>query len=284
MTDKCWFVLRHTYHAPPDVPEGGIGKPKGPVCIGHVTTSTKWLDIINPENGPVEYPPSMPVWAGEAYNLEWKLTDDSSIDVSARVHSPIAAAAGVDVGLNASIAFKDSVNRGWEFEKLETSSVNITQSYVDDTMDSAEVKHYVARHKMWLVGNPALFIITGIMVGRKAKLSGSDQKERGINTEATAEVPEVAGTSGKFDISGKKEFSSSQRVDDFVFAIRVAKVTKGVLDKDWSWATLSEGATFAAGDSPEERIKSIKTQLEANGHGHAQTIGLEGNAEEVFIL
>ncbi|KAI9687321.1 MAG: hypothetical protein M1822_002364 [Bathelium mastoideum] len=283
MTDKCWFVLRHTHHPPPIIPEDGVGKPKGPLCIGHVIPSPKWLDIINPE-GPSEYRPSMPLYAGAAYDLKWTMTEGEGIDVSAKVDAPIAAVAGVDIGLKAGIAFKESANRFWEFERLETSYVNITQSYVDDTMDAKEVQRYVSRHKKWLVLNHSLFIITGIMVARKAKVKGSDNAQGGVSAEEKMEVPELVGASGKFDVSGEKKISFSQQVNDFVFAVQVAKVTKGILNKDWSWATLSEGATFAAGDNIEERIKSIKTQLGKNGLGHTQTIGLEDGAKEVFVL
>jgi len=180
MTDKCWFVLRHTHHATPLIPASGYGKATGPVCIGHVITSTKSLDIVNPA-GPEEYPSSIRIQAGVAYDLDWKLTEGGTFDLSSKVAAPIAAAAGADVGFNAGVAFKHSVNRCWEFERLETSYVNMTQSYLDDTMDSPEVESYVKRNKQYGVVNPSLFVITGIMIGRKAKLSETETKERGGN-------------------------------------------------------------------------------------------------------
>ncbi|TGJ86466.1 hypothetical protein E0Z10_g2277, partial [Xylaria hypoxylon] len=283
MTDKCWFVLRHTYHKPPTIPNHGIGQSTGPLCIGHVITSTQFLDIINPETGPVAYPPSMPVATGRVYSFKWRSTNDGHVDVSTNVDAPIAAIVGANLGLNAGIAFKSAVDRCWEFETLETFFVNITQSYVDDTMETKEVENYVDSHKEFLVKNPSLYIVTGIMLGRKAKLSESDMKEQAVNIEAATGVSHIASLGGKFDVSRRKEFSSSHEVDDFIFAIRVAKVKKGLLDRAWSWVTLSDGATFGV-DESFEKVNSIKAQLEANGHGYEQAIGLEGNAEEVFIF
>ncbi|KAJ8133553.1 hypothetical protein O1611_g69 [Lasiodiplodia mahajangana] len=285
MTDKCWFVLRHAYHPPPAVSNNhGISMSKGLLSIGHVITSIRVLDVINPETGPLPYPPSMPIAIGRAYNFEWRLTEQGNTEVSTHVDAPIAAVACADLGLNAGIAFKTAVHRFWEFERLETFSVNITQSYVDDTMETAEVESYMDKHKHWLIKNPSLYIITGIMVGRKAKLSVDDKTGRGVNAGALVGVSGIAGIGGGFDVSSEKGSLSSQEVDDFVFAIRVAKVTKGFLDRSWSWATLSEGATFGAGDSSKQKIESIKSQLEAIGYRDNRIIGMEDHADEVFVL
>ncbi|KAI1746743.1 hypothetical protein F4782DRAFT_523542 [Xylaria castorea] len=156
MTDRCWFVLRHSHHNPPIIPNHGIGKSNGPLSIGHVVTSTKLLDIINPETGPMDYPPSMPVVTGRVYKFEWRSTDEGHIDVSTKVDAPVAAAFGVNIGLGAGVAFKKAVNRCWEFDRLETFTINVTQSYVDDTMKTTEIESYVDRHKTWLVKNPSL--------------------------------------------------------------------------------------------------------------------------------
>ncbi|KAJ3562790.1 hypothetical protein NPX13_g8433 [Xylaria arbuscula] len=284
MTDKCWFVLRHAYQAPPTIPSHGIGQSRGPLSIGHVITSTRSLDVINAESGPVAYPPSMPVVRCRVYNFEWKFTDEGNLNVSTNVDAPVAALAGIDMGLSAGVAFKTAVNRCFMFERLETFYVNITQSYVDDTMETAEVESYVYKHKEWLVRKPSLYIITGIMVGRKGKISGSDNAERGVNAETSVGVSGIAGLSAGVDVSGSKGSSSSQEADDFIFAIRVAKVTKGVLDKSWSWGTLSEGATFGTRESPEESVELFKAQLEQSGQEYSQVIGLEDHADQFFVL
>ncbi|KAJ2996984.1 hypothetical protein NUW58_g795 [Xylaria curta] len=226
----------------------------------------------------------MPVVAGRVYDFEWKTTDEGRINISTGVEAPIAAVLGVDIGMSAGVAFQKAVNRCWKFEKLETFTANITQSYVDDSVETAEVESYIQRHKEWLVKNPSLYIITGIMVGRTAKLSESSTQGRGVNAGAGANASEIAGATGEFDVSRSKTFSSSQRLDDFVFAIRVAKITKGLLDKTWSWATLSDGATFGAGDNSKETIELIKANLEASAHVYEQVVGLGGTAGDIFIL
>ena len=245
----------------------------------------KSLDIVNPA-GPEEYPSSMRIQAGVAYDLDWKPTEGGAFDLSSKVAAPIAAAAGVDVGFNAGVAFKHSVSRCWEFERLETSYVNMTQSYLDDTMDSPEVESYVKRHKQYGVVNPSLFVITGIMTGRKATLSETETKERSGIVETTVGAGEIAEVGGGVGASRNMENSISQRVDDLVFAIRVAKVTKGFFERDWCWETLSGGATFAAGkeEAKAERIKSVKAQLEAHGYTSTEIIGLEEGGEDVFVL
>ncbi|KAI0860595.1 hypothetical protein F4860DRAFT_478939 [Xylaria cubensis] len=284
MTDRCWFVLRHNYHNPPVMPNHGIGKSKGSLSIGHVITSTRLLDIINPETGPVDYPPSMPVLTGKVYNFEWKSTDEGHIDVSTKLDTPIGAIFGVNISLGAGVAFQKAVNRFWEFDKLEAFTVNITQSYVDDTMETTEIESYVDKHKTWLFKNPSLYIITGIMVGRKAKLLEVERKAHGVNAEVVAGASSIAAAGGSFDISSSKESSSSGQVDDFIFAVRVAKITKGLLDKTWCWATMSEGATFSADDRSDEVMASIKTQLDASEHVYEEVICLANNTKEVFIL
>jgi len=53
--------------------------------------------------------------------------------------------------------------------------------------------------------------------------------------------------------------SSAQKVTDFVWAIRLAKISKGLLDREWFHETFSKGATFGLGGEMELGEKIRKT-------------------------
>lgn len=68
---------------------------------------------------------------------------------------------------------------------------------------------------------------------------------------------------------------STQKQSDFVWAIRLTKIWKGAMDKEWEIRTVSQGATFSLENkrSWKDEIQSALSQ-ELSNLGEFQTLEL----------
>jgi hypothetical protein len=87
------------------------------------------------------------------------------------------------------------------------------------------------------------------------------------------------------DVSVSSETGSSstgQKATDFVWALRLAKISKGFIDKEWSHQTFSKGATFGLDDEAGRGNQIVQT-LEAEGLKGLEEVNIKPD-DEVFIL
>lgn len=74
--------------------------------------------------------------------------------------------------------------------------------------------------------------------------------------------------------------SESEELTDFVWALRLARINKGVLDSSWSQQTYSKGATFEA-RAPKIDIPDL---LAEDGLSHVEVIGGEDSSAAAFVF
>ncbi|KAF9879129.1 hypothetical protein CkaCkLH20_03362 [Colletotrichum karsti] len=250
MTSKCWFVLSQTHYPPPIIPEHGLGSSSGPICLGHLIPDLRHLDNVINRNGPLETPPSMPIHPTKAWELKWQRETSSGVDLSATAGVPIAAAAGLTMKLDAGIAFQTTVSNYWEFESLDTFIIQPTNSYVEDSLEPTEVGDYL-KGRGWTKSS-TMFMITGIIVARGASFSASKSRSHDVHGGPGAEFPLIAEAGGQVVVSqGNNISSAAPKITDFVWAVRLAKISKGFIDRKWSFETFSSGATFGLNDKAD---------------------------------
>ncbi|KAH6886997.1 hypothetical protein B0T10DRAFT_539197 [Thelonectria olida] len=282
MTSKCWFVLRQTHYPPPVFPENGIGVAKGVICLGHVIPDLKQLDNIINTEGPNEFPPDMPVYPSTAWDLTWEATRGSGTGIDASVGAPIAAALGLELTLDAGVAFERSVQHSDQFEKLETFIIQPTDEYIEDTIEGTRVAKHVEKHTTLGIAK-SIFMITGIIIARGAKTSRIESQKQGIHSGPGVGVSGVSEL--KADVNFNYETGTStttQKRSDFVWAIRLAKISKGVLDRQWSHATLSKGASFGVNEE-EDQGDSLVKALENEGLEGIEKVTV-GKDTDVFLI
>lgn len=73
---------------------------------------------------------------------------------------------------------------------------------------------------------------------------------------------------------------SGEHPGDFIWAIRLAKIHKGLLMKDWSVDPYTKRATFAGGDDSELNVESVLRDEGLEGF----TIVEDDKLDEVVIL
>jgi hypothetical protein len=176
MASKCWFVLKQTHYPPPVIPKNGTGSVSGngSICLGHLIPDLKHLDNVINRHGPLDIPPDMPIYPTKAWDLTWEINNSAGVDVSANVGVPIAATAGLTLTLDARVAFKRTIKNSWEFASLDTFI-----EYVEDSVEDDEVAAYL--EKLGPFKSSKVFMITGIIVARGAKMKTSDVRKRDLH-------------------------------------------------------------------------------------------------------
>lgn len=280
MDRKCWFVLPYTHYPPPILAANGTGHSKGPICCGHVIPDLEHLDSVINRQGPEEIPPDMPLYHTQSRNLAWKQTSDIGTNNSFQFDTPGAAAIGLTAKASAGIAFNKSVSSYAKFGILDTFVMQVTHSYIEDTLCTEEVAKHI--HTVKRLGSWSVFMITGVIVARGAELSKSKERNIGLTfgigrfvnlpspviekedtqvpilyIESPSEftvrwltissgIDGVAGADANSEIStGNGTSMAGESVTDFVWAVRLAKISKGLLDRDWCFETFSKGATYS---------------------------------------
>lgn len=104
-----------------------------------------------------------------------------------------------------------------------------------------------------------------------------------LTSISSSGIPSIA-TAG-FELSGCSEVeitSTAQKNTDFVWAVRLAKISKGLIDRRWSHETLSKGATFGLGGD-RESAQDIIDALQDEGLESATEANFEV-ADDVFVV
>ncbi|RDA89194.1 hypothetical protein CP532_0509 [Ophiocordyceps camponoti-leonardi (nom. inval.)] len=249
--EKVWFKLRQT-HYPPG-PEEKILAGEGddsttPICLGHIIPDLKHIDF--PLNGGevVAFPARMAVFKSESIHFKWHDGSRSGLSLVFGAGGSIAAALGlVSVKASVRFAFQRSVDEYEEFDRLDTYFVQPNRRYVEQCLQTALVGGYIEDKKDW-----SFFIITGIKVARAGKRSTRAASGTDTGGGPQANVPAVATTeaTGDFKTETSRETEESN-MSDFIWAVRLAKVHKGVLMTDWSLDPFTHRATFGVGDEDE---------------------------------
>lgn len=182
MTDKCWFVLRHQHYPPPRLPANGVGFAEGPICPGHLIPDLKKLDNVINRKGLEDFPPDMPIYKRTTQGFRRSAEADGELTVSAGANVPVAAAIGVDINLNIEKTFQRSVSNAWKFAALDSFIVQVTPSYVEDSMDAPEVVEYMKKHEVLGISR-SIFMVTGLMVARGGSSSSLEQGTTGGGAE-----------------------------------------------------------------------------------------------------
>ncbi|EPS41847.1 hypothetical protein H072_4230 [Dactylellina haptotyla CBS 200.50] len=269
LADKCWFPIGQTTYGPPDTKAR-----TGLIQLGHLIPDLKSIDqVINAEAGPLPFRRGMVVAESTLKELDFSHTAgrDASIEVNAVV--PIAAAAGVvSAGGKLGGAFKKSIQRKWQFERVDTHIFNPKIDYVRETLKLPEVVDYLKQattFKIW-----TLFMISGIAIARNGKYSGSESSTQSIHGGPNVSVAGIvdAGLDHSFKTDGATA-SSYKGSSDYIWAVRLTKLHRGVFSELINIQTYNIGALYS------NETDSLEIVLEDDGFGKRPVFQV-GNSED----
>lgn len=99
-----------------------------------------------------------------------------------------------------------------------------------------------------------------------------------------SELPAIVELGFGVNMKKEEEFSTNaHKTSDFVWAVRLAKISKGLIDRQWSVETFSSGATFGINDGAEKG-QVIIDAMKAEGF---ESIEIEADIktdDEVFVI
>ncbi|KAH6714002.1 hypothetical protein BKA61DRAFT_607020 [Leptodontidium sp. MPI-SDFR-AT-0119] len=267
--DKCWFVLRQTHYPPPLTPTAGTqARAAGAICLGHLIPDLKHLDqVINSSLGPEPYTATMRVYETSKWGLKWTIDSSSSTSASVKASVPTGVLP-VDVNTCVGAAFKESVTNYWEFDRLDTAIVQPRRAYIDDSLEAEDVQRFLDSKKVLGMKFWTLYMISGIVIARGARIVSAEEKvNSGLHAAGGVKVPGAADIGASTETAVVRSTKESwKKATDFVWALRLTRISKGLFDgdDDWKMETTTKGATFSKGGGDAQEV-SVEDELAAEG-------------------
>jgi len=284
--NKCWFVLEQSiFHAPQyEKPSKAGGKAVGGLRLGDIVPSPKDLYPVLTQGTLPLFGPEMRISSTKVGNFSLQTTSDHDTSGSAGADAPIAAAAGLTVGTELNATFKKTMKTWAEFKTLDAEIVQPTKTYIDGVLKNQSVKDHIDRNKTLLVLNRwTVYIITGLLIARVGgKVGHSESSTTSFGGEAEVDVEAVAGGNLEAHHSHNKgSVISSEIQGDTIWAVRFAKVHKGLLSPKWQQTEETIGAALDGQAEQEEKVEEV---LSHEGIADFEIVEAESNDKSfVFI-
>ncbi|KAK1241134.1 hypothetical protein MKX08_001108 [Trichoderma sp. CBMAI-0020] len=285
--DKCWFVLKQEHYPPPHLPESGIGVANGAICLGHIVPDATNLDnVINRDEEGITFTPAVPIYHTASWGLDWKRDTGQEAASAASMTTPTGAGLPVSVEQQTKTAFAHTEKNHKEFDTLDRYIIQVDRSFIRNILEDREVVEHIERTKgiRLLGGQWSVFMITGIIVARGGKGKFGENKIFEVASSTKANMANAASATAAGYFSKKNNsYLSAQKASDFVWAVRLTKIWKGVMDKRWEFRVMSKGATFSLDNERawRDEIQYALSQ-ELSNHGAFQTMELSD--EEGMIV
>ncbi|KAF9772130.1 hypothetical protein IL306_010188 [Fusarium sp. DS 682] len=200
----------------------------------------------------------MRVFCSTTLNFTWDDTKLKSPGTNIAAGAPVLTAAGVTAKVSLQFAFMRTIENHEEYERLDTYIVQPTKDYIKNCLAQEELKAHVKGKVAW-----SMFMITGIKVARAGKREVQEEKNLAADIGPELDLPLVAtmrATATTQRIGSQK--TSGEHPGDFIWAIRVAKINKGFLMKDWTIDPYFHKATW---DVEHEIEVDVETVLRGEG-------------------
>ncbi|KAG7290047.1 hypothetical protein NEMBOFW57_000039 [Staphylotrichum longicolle] len=176
----------------------------------------------------------MPGQPSTTYNFTWSDSSSRAVGVLGKASVPIASGIpGLDATASIGALFGKKVANYSHFARLDYWMTFPSRLYVNDCLRRREVEDHIKRVSS-IFGGWTMYMITGLAIARGCEIG-----------------PELS-----FETSNSSTMTG-ERATDFIWAIKLAKITKNGLQKDWTVESvtgrdglLGKRATFSvdAGD------------------------------------
>ncbi|KAK1547185.1 hypothetical protein CPAR01_01152 [Colletotrichum paranaense] len=236
--EKAWFKLRQTDYPPQKSEAMGTEKETAPLCLGHFVQDLNRLDFPINRDDIEPFPPSMPIYYTNSLNFSWKEDRAVAYGVELGGSASVLATTGVPITAKADVEtiFRDSVSNYEQYKRLDTYIIQVTTAYIEKCLKRATITKYVEDNSPF--GRWSVYVITGLKIARAGSTSASSSHE-------TKDLPLIASVQAEPNVTRSKDTTmAAEKQSDFIWAIRIAKVHKGMLVKDWSVETYTKKATL----------------------------------------
>ncbi|KAK6208525.1 hypothetical protein QIS74_12043 [Colletotrichum tabaci] len=261
------------------------GVAKGPLKLGHLLPGPRAVDNIINTGGVLPFPMDMRITKSNTLNLRYARRAEQMNEANAAIGAPLAQAAGLTAGVDAGTLFRQLMGDTWNIERLETQIVQPTFAYVEMCRTTPELASWVDRHKK--LGAWTVYIVTGLMIARGAKNERTEEREREMHAGADIDVANAARSKANARHTYNEGTEvSGEHLDDFVWAIRLSRVSRGHFSNALEVEPHTDGAVLAPSDEKIDvnAILAGEGLLDDDLHTlHMLTVNSDGSEELIFV-
>ncbi|KAK1528644.1 uncharacterized protein CCOS01_06478 [Colletotrichum costaricense] len=261
---KYWFVLDQTHYEPPIYMDETYREACGTLLLGHIIPGIKSLDqVINRDELP-GFSRTFRVQRSTQSNVTW--SRDAQLESSAGASAGAPALAGVGIGAQAEVKIGSTVGGtdSWEFDQLETQAIAPPTSWIQDCIRAPQVAAYVKQHKV--LGNWKLYMITGIKIGKGAKLEHKDFQGKSGVSKPSLDVVDAFKVEIGAEYSQSSETSVTAQYDDaFIWAVRLLEISDSWFNSSLSLKTVTKGTILGLDKTQATANATVRAFLSKNG-------------------
>lgn len=262
--NKCWFVLEQSFFTAPQyatLSRAG-GKAEGDLRFGDVVPSPKDLYPVLTQGTLPLFSPEMRISLSKVCKFTWEAITGHEGEATIGGGAPIAAAAGITVNAELKTTFKRTMKNWAQFETLDTEIVQPTKAYINQILEKEPVRDHVDQQKIPLLNQWTIYMITGLMIARVGGTIGhSESSSTGYAGGPDLDVLSIAKAKLNASFTHNSETTiSSETQGDRIWAIRLAKIHKGLLRPRWQQTEVTIGAALGGDREEEEKVGEVLQQ------------------------
>ncbi|KAL8364201.1 hypothetical protein RB601_009780 [Gaeumannomyces tritici] len=272
--NKCWFVLKQSFYTPPvyTTPSRVGGQTvSGNLRLGDVVPSPKNIYPVLTQGDLPLFDRGMRITPTQLGDFNWDQTRKLEDSANAGTGAPIAAGAGATLSVDISAEFKRTMKTWANFKTLDTEVVQPSTDYIDEIITQSDVQSHLEQNKTPLLDRWTVYMVIGLMIARAGgSIGNSETNSQAFHASTDLDVPGAANCQvGDTHERSTETQMSAQIQGDRVWAVRFAKIHKGLLRRKWMQTEETVGAALDGGDEGEEEVRKV---LEHEGLRNAEVV------------
>ncbi|KAK0753523.1 hypothetical protein B0T18DRAFT_313263 [Schizothecium vesticola] len=260
--NKCWFVLEQSFYTPPvyTTPSRAGGQTvNGNLRLGDVVPSPKNIYPVLTQGTLPRFGREMRITPTQLGEFKWDQTREREDSANAGAGAPIAVAAGITLSAEISAEFQRTMKTWANFKTLDIEVVQPSTTYIDEVIAQSNVQNYIEQHKTPPLDRWTIYVVIGLMIARAGgSIGSSGTKSHTFQGGTDLDIPGVANFKvGDTHKNITETHKSAQIQGDRVWAVRFAKVHKGLLRRKWMQTEEIAGAALDGDDEGEEQVQKV---------------------------
>ncbi|KAK1243898.1 hypothetical protein MKX08_002036 [Trichoderma sp. CBMAI-0020] len=191
--------------------------------------------------------------------FDWAIERERENGGIIAVGAPVAVAIGGTLNAEFSAEFKGTMKRWAKFKTLDTEKVQPSRAYIDRVLALPDVREYIEHHKLPVLNQWTVYVVTGLMIARAGGIIGRSESSSGVIGGGFAvDTPKISNARLHSTHQQSTITNISDEIQgDRIWAVRFAKVHKGIFCRRWMQTEETIGATLGKDDEEEEVVGQV---------------------------
>ncbi|KAF4957459.1 hypothetical protein FGADI_3095 [Fusarium gaditjirri] len=259
--NKCWFVLEQSFFTPPEyaTPSKAGGKAEGDLRLGDVVPSPKQLYPILTKGPLPVFGPDMRISSSQFCGFSWQTTKEREGNATVGGGAPIANTVGATVNAEIETNFRRTMESWVDYETMDIEIVQPSTAYIKAVLQKEDVKNHIDQQKFPLLDRWSVYVVTGLMIGRASGTVGNSMaNSKGFGGGPEVDIPGIANAKLTASVKSSNEITKSTQVQgDRIWAVRFAKVHKGLMRSRWMQTEETIGAALDSKAQDNESVVEV---------------------------